>query len=1479
MDQAAFDLRPSERVGDALTRIRRQSGGDVGLMGQWFELLFMQFARQYPEFDVEEIWRWRDWPERRSRTGLDGRDFGIDLVATLRSGECVAVQCKCYAESHVVSKPDIDKFMSFSSREAFQLRWFVATSAWGKGAEEAISGKGVSPPVRRIDIRQYEDEEVLEVGKPPPKRYPYDLQLSAISNVVDGLGAQGHERGRLVMACGTGKTFVSLRASEQLVPDDGCVLFAAPTIALVSQARAEWLRHTVRPMSAIVVCSDSTAGGRGESQTVGPDSLVCPVRSKAVDVAAHLKYMHGVKVVFSTYQSLRKCVIAAQSEHGAPKFDLAIADEAHRTTGVDDGDQRPFQDFHDEESLKARKRLYMTATQRMYTRSSKEALASKALKVVDMSDAETYGPLLHRVKFAEAVNAGRLSDYRVIVLCVNKTDALTPSVRNLANEQRRKAKIRDDDITRLFGVSLAINGHVEGHVGDKPPGALGRTIAFANTIARSKWYEASINDPNLRTRVTRRIRSEAGSEAEAALRVVAKHLDGTSSALDRNEELRKLRQAPGLRECRVVCNAKLFTEGVDVPELDAVAFLDPRKSPIDIVQAVGRVMRKSEGKEFGYIIVPIAVEPDESVNVALSQGKDGYKAVGDVLRALQSHDERLVEDVARFVKVVAPPERPGIPTGGESEDGPWQSVLPMEDLDSNIYAQVTAAFGLGRRGKVTADRITDYVRSAAAALRRDDAAEPIATTLNLPWPSGPSATPESIRKAEKESCTIGALLLCNACLLHKRLLKAVEIPGVSDLAEVARSKKPTSDLIPSWRAILKKDYSAAFGPALAVLLSLESGRQAEDAIRMLAECAEELADSLSEMGYDHAGPLYHQILGTAKSDGAFYTKNISALMLARLALNDQSAHWRNLESASGLRMLDPACGTGTLLMAAVKTIKDLGQAKGQFRPRDIERLHRQLVERSVHGLDINQYAVQLAASSLTLGSPTVDYESMHLHVMSHGPNSDGTASTGSLELLPEAVYGRPPNLIKRSETVRLLNALGIVTESKEGGGGFYDLDLVLMNPPFSVNTESSAKFGSIGQATMRKRENAISRIIAEKDPLAGRALSKKTTRPFFTVLADCLLKDDYGTLGMVIPYAACTSKTGIGERCFLADRFEISVIVTSHDPAHLGFSENTSIHECLVVCHRMPAEKRKDTLFVSVSRMPDTVDDAINATDAILQEEMVSKWVKCARWPKQLVALGDWSPTQWLNLELANAARELCNHSMLSPLGDLAHLGPAHVRADLRNPIRDPSAGPYRVLWRHQTGKMQTMWAPWEAEVAAKLGSERKAKTTLLPQASRLLVANRLQTTATRVTSVLLDKPALGSQWTPIAPPENGDQGSSLKIQKAWCVWLNSTLGVLGFLHRRGRKLTYSDFMPSMLRSMPCPDPRKSDINLLAYVYDELRLMHLHPWSEMAECPVRKQLDNAVADAIGMDRCKVAEIRDSIVHEPTVSGVSFSDED
>ena len=234
------------------------------------------------------------------------------------------------------------------------------------------------------------------------------MQTKAIEAVVDGLGEQGQDRGKLVMACGTGKTFTSLRIAERLVPDDGAIVFAAPTISLVSQARREWLTHTARPMSALVVCSDRTAGGKGERHEAGPDDLVCPVLSAPSDVAARLAEDDGVKVVFSTYQSL-DVVARAQQEHSAPRFDLAVADEAHRTTGVDVADRKVnFQHFH--RRLDAAKRIYMTATERIYKAASKSRAKKKGLDVVDMSDIDTYGPLLHKLKSqpcsASALQAG-----------------------------------------------------------------------------------------------------------------------------------------------------------------------------------------------------------------------------------------------------------------------------------------------------------------------------------------------------------------------------------------------------------------------------------------------------------------------------------------------------------------------------------------------------------------------------------------------------------------------------------------------------------------------------------------------------------------------------------------------------------------------------------------------------------------------------------------------------------------------------------------------------------------------------------------------------------------------------------------------------------------------------------------------------------------------------------------------------------------
>ena len=636
--QLTLDLKVAPSAGHVLERIRSDSR-DESEKGRWFEQLFMRVALQLPEFEISEIWRWPDWPQRMALTGLDGRDFGIDLVARRTTGEWVAIQCKCYDERARLRKGDIDSFLGASQQGIFRLRWIVATCPWGRAATQAI--QHANPQVSQIDFREYLSVPVEERDIERPVQKPWPLQAEAIDDVVTGLA--NHDRGRLVMACGTGKTFTSLRIAEEVVADGQRILFSAPTIALVSQARREWLRHTTRPLRCVVVCSDPTAGGRHEAD-IRVSELECPVSTSPSEIARSLRSKGGhTHVVFCTYQSLGR-VIEAQAEHGVPDFDLAIADEAHRTTGALLDRRRSkrsrsvdFQAIHDNARLHARKRLYMTATPRIYTSRSKGRLAARGIQVVDMVDYDVYGPELHRLPFAKAVQHRILSDYRVIVLGVSRA-TVTPGLRRRLEALNRSRSVRNapttNEMTRVLGVSLAVNGITEGSDLEKP-GKLPRTIAFANRIDRSKWYASALMESQVLRATTRRM------QEGRAMKVVAHHLDASASALRRNQELRELAAASRDGQCRVVCNVKLFTEGVDVPSLDAVAFLDPRDSQVDVVQAVGRVMRKAPGKRFGYIIIPIVIEPDQDVVAALERNTEGYKTVGRVLRALQAHDGRL----------------------------------------------------------------------------------------------------------------------------------------------------------------------------------------------------------------------------------------------------------------------------------------------------------------------------------------------------------------------------------------------------------------------------------------------------------------------------------------------------------------------------------------------------------------------------------------------------------------------------------------------------------------------------------------------------------------------------------------------------------------------------------------------------------------------------------------------------------------------
>ena len=1463
-EQTILDLGGRPTAGEILDRIRAESR-DESEKGHWFEQLFMRIARQEPEFEIDGIWRWADWPEREELTRLDGRDIGIDLVARRTSGEWVAIQCKCYDERRTLGKGQIDKFLGGSQQPVFGLRWIVATCRWGPIAERAI--RNAHPQVTQIDFREYLHVQVEERDAKRPVQEPWPLQADAIEDAVEGL--TNHDRGRLVMACGTGKTFTSLRIAEQVVPDGQRILFAAPTIALVSQARREWLRQTTRKLRCIVVCSDPTAGGRHENEDIRISELECPVSTDPSEIAHSLRGDGPTRVVFCTYHSLRR-VTEAQAEHGAPEFDLAIADEAHRTTGAlrgpNDAGRVNFQEFHDGERLLARKRLYMTATPRIYTQRSKSRLASKGIDVIDMGDEQVYGPPFHLLPFAKAVKHRMLSDYRVIVLGVGRA-SVTPGLRrrleDLGPSTSRKNAPNTNDMTRVLGVSLAVNGVTEGTTLEQP-GQLPRTLAFANSIRRSKWYAEALMESEVLRATTRRM-----SDGRA-MKVVARHLDASASALQRNQELRALAHADRDGECRIVCNVKLFTEGVDVPSLDAVAFLDPRDSQVDVVQAVGRVMRKAPGKRFGYIIIPVVVEPGGDVVAALERGTEGYRTVGRVLRALQAHDGRLVETPANFIQVYDPTETlppPDVPEGGTGHGTPQsrsiQRQLDLKEADQGIYAHVVAASGLGKPGQLVADEIADAVRRASTIFQDEELEEPLAEALELvPAEDG----------GAKGVCTIAALMLANACLLQRRLRDEPQMKTILRLDKVAGASDPGEILEFAWEAILEKDYAPVFRPALAVLGALPHDKATGNAIRVVAECANRVADSLSELGYDHAGPLYHRILGSAKSDGAFYTNNLSAIMLARLSLTDDLIDWSDASAVEKLRIIDPACGTGTLLMASLQTMKALvaGRGEGEMPEGQRNALHKRIVEDVLCGLDINQHGVQLAACNMTLGAPTVDYERMNLVTMPHGPQGDGSPRAGALEILTAADDAQDLSAVTHDAPQRSLETLDAeqVNESEEIRFPLRDLDGCIMNAPFTDNRKRGRKFSRAALKAMQRHEIEIRDRLHERDPGAAAVITTNSVRTFFTPLAEKLLRSDRAFLAKVLPVTACTGASGVAERRFLAERFHIERIVTTHDPKRIAFSENTSIHESLLICRRRAREDRPPTEFVSLRKMPSSAEEAIEVADAI-SAGRIGDWGSVCRWPADRVQAGDWTPAQWYDGRLPATIREIEESPLLEPISRRHEVGPAgqgiqgaYVRCE------PDSAGALPGLHSVSSRIRRTIVAKPDVWYRPRHGKERLAEK-YAQRRSRLLVAMRMNTVSGRVNGIWTQTPAFG-WWVPVTV---GDD----RTAQALAVWWNTTPARLLLLNRRAQTLTYPTWQLLHLREIAIPKPESPGWASLAAAWDEVQDVELLPMRQADECAARRVIDAAAAVALDVGEDEIADWRRRLAREPTISNARALD--
>lgn len=632
---------------DDLLQSYRETARTPREQGTYFERLAVAFLTADPvqAEEYSEVWSWSDWAAQH---GQAEKDVGIDLVAKLRNEEgFAAIQCKFFDARHRIQKIDVDSFISASGKAPFFRRVVIDTTEvpWGTNAEEMITGQSI--PVVRLSLTHLREspidwtifgirgEAVLSEKK---KLRPH--QVEAVEAVRNGLSKA--DRGKLIMACGTGKTFTSLKIAEELAGRGRRVLFMVPSLALMSQTVREWTNDTETPLRSFAVCSDAQVGKRRVSNNDAAEIEAHDLAFPATTNPERLVEKAGrddperMTVVFSTYQSIG--VLDAAQKVGLPAFDLIVCDEAHRTTGATLAGEEDsnFVRIHDDAYVEGRKRLYMTATPSIFGDAVKTRADEESAVLSSMDDEELYGKTLLHKGFGWAVQNGLLTDYKVIVLAMDE-GLVSASVQKRLADQNSELDL--DDATKIVGCYKALTKQDLKQDIAFDPKPMKRALAFCKSIAASKLIRDEFAHVVAEYTGDDALIEDDAPSSPDRLDIEIEHVDGTFNAKSRNQLLDWLKAEADGNTARILTNARCLSEGVDVPSLDAIMFLHPRKSLIDVVQSVGRVMRRAEGKKMGYVILPVGVPAGVEPEVALKDN-ERYRVVWQILNALRAHDER-----------------------------------------------------------------------------------------------------------------------------------------------------------------------------------------------------------------------------------------------------------------------------------------------------------------------------------------------------------------------------------------------------------------------------------------------------------------------------------------------------------------------------------------------------------------------------------------------------------------------------------------------------------------------------------------------------------------------------------------------------------------------------------------------------------------------------------------------------------------------
>ena len=773
--------------------------------------------------------------------------------------------------------------------------------------------------------------------------------------------------------------------------------------------------------------------------------------------------------------------------------------------------------------------------------------------------------------------------------------------------------------------------------------------------------------------------------------------------------------------------------------------------------------------------------------------------------------------------------------------------------------------------------LEDSVREAAHHLNADELRPALDRHFGL------DNLRESELNKQADGCTIAALLMMNAAMLHQRIANGRWLSGVSDLAAIKNDTNVVRRISREWDRVMRHDFLPVLEPAVEAIQAIEdTGKLAglERSLRHIAAEAERIAETYADMGADHAGPLFNKVMGNQASDGAYFTRPVAASIAASLTLDACGGQdWTDPAVWRAHKTVDLACGSGTLLAAILTDMKRRAREQGADEDK-LAALQKLAVEETIKGLDINPVSLQLAASQLTAGNHNISYRQMGLHLMPYGPqpHDPGRVAAGTLELLGQkAVVERRNELgltddrIASEATWRPADD----TELEDAVSAVKDARIIIMNPPFTNRAKMGEKFSNETQRLLRARADAMERILVRNDSHLEDFVDKNSLAPLFVALADkCAVPQD-GILAMVHPTIALTNPSGQQERQILAQRFHIHTVLTCHQPGNINMSQNTSINESIVVMRRHPDGPKPPARFIHLDRMPVDESEVEDLHRCLLEcplGQIPNGWGEISQWPADRMTGGNWTPAIWRSPALAQVTYAYAEREGMQSIEQEDIYQSGRRVSEFCKEAQASDEDSFALL--HSKG------ADGQTKITAvpdryyKPQDPASAKclqgvNNLKARAGHLLITDGQRNTTARLTAVASDSTYVGVGWMPVT-------GFSPEESKAIAVFLNSTIGRIQIMSNAGRTLEFPMYRPATYANIRIPDIKSARIrDILADCWERTKDTEV-PQFRDGECEVRRLWDEAVAEAMGWHPEELARLRSLLHIEPHVRGLGYN---